>query len=153
MTDNLPHHIQIFVPTDVWPSETELLFGRDATRFLPQNQTSKDDANSLTQPYCIAVIDSHSNTTIAALLYLKQTHDNQPIGSIHHLIIPPQHRGKGLAGQLLRRAISLAKEHHSSSIRTTAGFGCPDHIHLYQRLDFTPIPDQSQYPYILTKQL
>ncbi|QDU34423.1 Acetyltransferase (GNAT) family protein [Poriferisphaera corsica] len=149
MTDNHAIHIEIIPHTIPWPPQANELFGRDAIRFIPTIPTTHDQSTNLSTepplPHLIGFFEN--NTLIAGLLYL-QFNDH---AAIHHLIIPPQHRGKGIAGSLLRRAISFAESHNATYLLTTAGFGCHDHINLYTRLGFQSTSDHA--PYIMIKTL
>jgi GNAT superfamily N-acetyltransferase len=74
------------------------------------------------------------------------------VASIKLLVVSRQYQNAGLAGFLIRRAGRLAVEQSCSRLRTTAGFGCTDHVLMYERLGFTrgPVSDR---PYLMTKAL
>jgi hypothetical protein len=46
--------------------------------------------------------------------------------------------------------MEIAQEHGCTELRSTAGFGCGDHLALYRRLGFNPAPPE-QRPYLVTK--
>lgn len=87
----------------------------------------------------------------AGLFMLLEREGDEPIASIRQLIVRPAARGRGLGGFLLRRAQTLAAEHGCKRIRSTAGFGCPDHLGMYQRLGYGSARGQGQY--LVTKAL
>lgn len=74
------------------------------------------------------------------------------VASIRQLVVRPEHRGRGLAGSLLRRAMSVARDAGCTRIRSTAGWGCPDHLMMYDRLRFTRA-STSDRPYLVTRKL
>ena len=149
MTDNHATCVEIIPHTTAWPPQSEDLFGRDATRFIPGNSKHNDQPSLASPdtplPHLIGYFED--KTLIAGLLYLQYPGH----GAIHHLIIPPQHRGKGIAGLLLRRAVSLAKSHSAAYLLTTAGFGCHDPMNMYGRLGFEPTPNHP--PYLMIRHL
>lgn len=59
------------------------------------------------------------------------------VASIRLLQVDRQHRNAGLAGFLLRRALRIAAEQRCDRIRTTANFGCTDHVLMYERLGYS----------------
>lgn len=145
----LPDHaFHTFAGGDRLPPEAVDLFGDDATR-------AWDSDSSTFQPVCIGA--SGDGVWLAgALVYIETlaTPDGgtEKVASIRHLIVRPEHRGRGLAGSLLRRALTLARETTCHRIRSTAGFGCPDHLSLYDRLRFDRAPS-SDRPYLVSRTL
>jgi len=74
------------------------------------------------------------------------------VASIRQLIVKPEHWGRSIAGRLLRRSMELAEETKCSRIRSTAGWGCPDHRVMYDRLKFERAKG-SDSPYLVTLDL
>lgn len=77
---------------------------------------------------------------------------SQKVASIRQLIIKTEHRGRGLAGRLIRHAQALAAQENCLRIRSTAGWGCPDHLAMYDRLRFVRASSADR-PYLVTRSL
>ena len=74
----------------------------------------------------------------------------EKVASIRHLIVPPRYQGMGLAGRLLRKALLVADESGCTRIRSTAGFGCVDHLMMYDRLGFGRARSNER-PYLVSR--
>ncbi len=105
---------------DALPAEAVELFGdeaRDAWGNDPQ----------LPQPVCIGV--TTDGEWLAGIFMVTESIESaggvSTVASIRQLVIRPDYRGRGLAGRLLRRAMSVAAQAGCSRIRSTAGFGAP----------------------------
>ncbi len=85
----------------------------------------------------------------------RQTTEGRPaqkVASIRQLIVKAEHRGRGLAGRLIRRAQAVAAQEKCLRIRSTAGWGCPDHLTMYDRLRFVRASSADR-PYLVTRSL
>lgn len=114
------------------------LFGNDAERDWP-------DATP------IAIGAGGDEGWSAGVFLLIEREGDEPVASIRQLVVRPAARGRGLGGFLLRRAQSVAAEHGCARIRSTAGWGCPDHVAMYDRLGYDRARNQG--PYLVSKAL
>jgi len=73
------------------------------------------------------------------------------IASIRQLIVRHEFRSRGLAGLLLRRTHTAASSAGCKRIRSTAGWGCMDHIGMYDRMGYDQA--RGEAPYLVTKML
>lgn len=148
--DGLPAHSVVeYMSPDRLPPEAVELFGNEV-----RDAWGGDPA--LPQPVSIGVT-TDGEWMAGILMYLETlepTAGGQPsrVASIKHLIVRPTYRSRGLAGRLLRRAMNLAAQTGCVRIRSTAGFGCPDHAVLYDRLRFRRAPSTDR-PYLVTRDL
>jgi GNAT superfamily N-acetyltransferase len=74
------------------------------------------------------------------------------VGSIYLLVVGRQYQNAGLAGFLIRRAIKTAQAQGCARVRTTAGFGCTDHVIMYERLGFAKV-GMGEHPYRYSRAL
>jgi GNAT superfamily N-acetyltransferase len=157
------------------PPGAEGLFGSEV---LAAWSAARGDAGPLTpRPIILGILE---NTTLAAGLFGWIEPDDSPdaerdglgpasqarpatapddtrgpavgplVFSIRQLVIPPSQRGKGLGPRLVRRAVELAREQACGRARSTAGWGCPDHLFLYERQQFKRAAS-SDRPYLVAK--
>lgn len=144
------HGLYTYISPDPLPAEAVELFGHD----IQQAWNNHQPPHAPTQ-VCIGVT---SDGQWLAGIWMELESLEQPAGapepvaSIKHLIVSPAARGQGLAGRLLRQAINLAKDNHCARIRSTAGFGCPDHLAMYSRLSFATTASR-ELPYLVSKAL
>lgn len=147
--DTLPGHaIRTYAGGDELPAEAVDLFGDEVSK-------AWDSDSSKCQPVCLAA--SGDGLWLAGILMYIETLpvDGKPerkVASIRQMIVRPECRGRGLAGRLLRRAMTLARETGCSDIRSTAGWGCPDHLMLYERLRFSRAGSDER-PYLVSRSL
>ncbi|MEX0654731.1 MAG: GNAT family N-acetyltransferase [Phycisphaeraceae bacterium] len=107
------------------------------------------------EPVVIAGVDEQGQWLAGLLLLIERMEGEggeagETVASIQQLVIPPAHRGQGLAGRLIRRATTLAKAADATRLRSTAGWGCPDHLAMYARLRFDPL-NARELPYLVSK--
>ncbi len=122
-------------PPQAPPQQAETLLGSEVHKLFSDPHQ---------QPIIVAA--ARDDAWLAAMLVLLEPeHD---AASIHQLVVTPAARGQGLGGRLVRKAIHLAREHDLSRVRSTAGFGCPDHRRMYQRLQFD---DVDEPPYLMAR--
>jgi GNAT superfamily N-acetyltransferase len=74
------------------------------------------------------------------------------VASIRLLVVGRQYQNAGLAGFLIRRALKIAERQGCARVRTTAGFGCTDHVIMYERLGFAKTK-MEEYPYRYSRAL
>lgn len=144
------NQMHTYMPPDPLPPEAIELFGHDV-------QQAWDNANDPASPSHICIGITADGQWFGGIWMLFESIEQpnaspQPVASIKLLIVSPQARGQGLAGRLLRKAITLASEHQCTAIRSTAGFGCPDHLKMYERLGFGRT-GATQLPYLVSKPL
>ncbi len=72
------------------------------------------------------------------------------VGSIQLLVVGRQYQNAGLAGFLIRRALRVAESQGCARVRTTAGYGCTDHVIMYERLGFSKV-GMGEHPYRMGK--
>ncbi len=116
------------------------LFGQDAEREWPEGVTPVAIGSGATD-----------HTWAAGLFLLLEQEGDETVASIRQLVVRPDARGRGLGGFLLRRAQTFAGEHGCTRIRSTAGWGCPDHLAMYHRLGYDRATSGS--PYLVAKAL
>lgn len=168
--------------TDALHADAETLFGSEAVAAWDSAKAAErakrhDDAVGPVAPMPVVIAAKASDGRLAAGVFMLIEHDDSPdaehdgmsagratgeppamgaasrgVASIRQLVVRPEHRGRGLAGSLLRRAMSVAREHGCTRIRSTAGWGCPDHLMMYERLRFTRA-GTSDRPYLVTRKL
>lgn len=141
MDDAVSSTIEVRVGTDDLPGEAGGLLGGDA-----RDRFDADDENTL----AVGIVDR--GVWVAALLMHVDRVEDEIVGSIRQLVIPPPQRGRGIAGRLIRRAMAIAGERGAARLRTTAGWGCPDHAALYRRMRFDPA-SADDTPYLFTRDL
>lgn len=83
--------------------------------------------------------------------------DEQPVGcgalkeyapgvmEIKRMFVPPGHRGKGIAGQVLHALESWARELKAQKCILETGFKQPEAIRLYKKSGYQVIPNYGQY--------
>lgn len=128
------------------PEAANDLLGHEVTRRFEAYQAGD---RSEGEPACLAAVDEQGQW-LATLLMLLEEANGETVGSIRQLVVPPAHRGQGLAGRLIRRATTLAAEAGASRVRSTAGWGCPDHLAMYARLRFDTLAAR-EMPYLVSK--
>jgi|GEM_PF-6764390 GNAT superfamily N-acetyltransferase len=141
------HQIHTYIQPDPLPPEAVELFGHEVEQAW---QGSSDQPPSV----CIGVTtDGQWLAGIWMLLEMVEQPSSPPlhVASIRQLIVSPAARGQGLAGRLLRRAMTVASSNGCSHIRSTAGFGCIDHLTMYHRLGFERL--SGQRPYLVMRKL
>ncbi len=141
-----PHHLHEYI------GQNELLPPPEAVELLGDEvrQAWRRDPEL---PMPVLVGATTDGEWLAGVFMLFETVERQGrTASIRQLVVRPSYRGMGLAGRLLRRAMTLAKEAGCLRVRTTAGFGCPDHAAMYARLDFRSAADD-EAPYRLARPL
>ncbi|MFA9477631.1 GNAT family N-acetyltransferase [Phycisphaerales bacterium AB-hyl4] len=140
---------QTYRGNDTPPPQAAELLGNDVTkRFADYAQ-----GNATTEPIALAAVDEQGRWLAAILLLIEPMQDaDETVGSIHQLIVPPASRGQGLAGRLIRRAMTTAKDAGAARLRSTAGWGCPDHLAMYDRLRFDRL-NARELPYLVSKPL
>ncbi|WP_432797326.1 GNAT family N-acetyltransferase [Poriferisphaera sp. WC338] len=152
MTDNAPLRIVTIEKLTQYEAEAVMLFGHEILDAFMQDLNTKSSDN--TSPLIIGVVDDNNAKLVAgAFVYTQPALHTL---SIKQLIIPPNLRGRGLAGKLLYRIEQLAKKRDVTCIRTTAGFGCKDHRRMYLKLSFIDIPQdqiEEQQPYLMQRQI
>ncbi|MCE9590312.1 MAG: GNAT family N-acetyltransferase [Planctomycetes bacterium] len=145
--DTLPDHaMRTYAGGDQLPAEAVDLFGDEATK-------AWDSDSSKCQPVCLGAA-GEGVWLAGVLIYLETlptdgTVEAKKVASIRQMIVRPEHRGRGLAGRMIRRAITLARSAGCTRIRSTAGWGCPDHLMLYERLRFERAPSNER-PYLVS---
>jgi GNAT superfamily N-acetyltransferase len=124
------HSLRVYTAGDPLSDEAEALFGHEV----------RDAFDAAAQPMQRApvpvVIAAGDDPWTAGVFMLVESIDDQTVGSIRQLVVRPEHRGRGLAGWLLRRAHGEAAKRGCQRVRSTAGWGCPDHLAMYDRLGY-----------------
>lgn len=128
------HWLQLAPPQQL-PEQASTLLGSEVDKLF------KD-----AQPQPVIIAATRDDTWLAAMLLVLEP--DAGAASIRQLVVTPDARGQGLGGRLLRKAIHLAREHDLPRVRSTAGFGCPDHRRMYQRLHFN---DTDESPYLMAR--
>ncbi|MCX5660729.1 MAG: GNAT family N-acetyltransferase [Planctomycetota bacterium] len=157
MTHMPEYTMQVYFAGDPLPPEATELFGAEVDKAWANAATAAEGPGpGRPMPACVAATtDGQWLAGLFMLLELDdapETGQPQRVASIRHLIVPSEFRGRGLAGRLLRRASSVAKESGCARIRSTAGWGCPDHLIMYDRLGYTKAPGVDR-PYLVTRGL
>jgi hypothetical protein len=104
------------------------------------------------EPVCIGLTSAEGQLLAGAFVLLENDASGGKVASVRQLIIPPLFRGRGLAGRVLRRAMSLGRDAGCARIRSTAGWGCPDHLMIYERMKFDRAGSTDR-PYLVSKSL
>lgn len=128
-----------YVGAERIPPEAAELFGQDAER----------DYGDRTVPVAIAAATDDEENWRGGVFMLVER--DSGTASIRQVVVRPEFRGRGLAGFLLRRAHTVAAEHGCTRIRSTAGWGCPDHLAMYGRLGYEQT--RGDGPYLVQKAL
>lgn len=136
---------QTFTVDEALPDEATELFGDEVREAFDDARRSDGAAP---KPIVIAAIDGGWR---AGVYLLVEEQGGERVASIRQLVVRPAHRGRGLGGWLLRRAQSVAEEHGCARLRSTAGWGCPDHVAMYDRLGYDRVRGES--PYLVSKAL
>lgn len=139
MSPNITYNIEVRSDGDELPPGIENLLGHEVLDLF-----EADDSNAVIVG---AVTDGR---WIAGLLLLIEDASGKTVGSIRQLIIPPAQRGRGIAGRLIRQALAIAGERGAVRLRSTAGWGCPDHLALYRRMKFGRTAND-EAPYLVTR--
>ncbi|MEX0886251.1 MAG: GNAT family N-acetyltransferase [Phycisphaeraceae bacterium] len=122
------------------PDAAETLLGTEARRAF-------DNAGGGGVEPVVVAATRGDQWLAAMLVFVEPEH---ALASIRQLVVVPAARGQGLGGRLVRRAVNLAREHNARRVRSTAGFGCPDHRHMYERLGFEDT-DADERPYLMSR--
>lgn len=132
------------------PEQAVELFGNEVADYFDR---AADEA-TLT-PVVLAAIPRDGEDWMAGVFLLIERPRPDAAGgsvaSIRQLVVQPAYRGRGIAGWLLRRSHSLAQEMGCDRIRSTAGWGCPDHMSMYDRIGYERVRNES--PYLVAKTL
>lgn len=136
---------QTFTVSDAIPDDAVDLFG-DEVRDAFDDARRGDGAAAT--PIIVAAVEGGWR---GGVFLLVEEEGGERVASIRQLIITPANRGRGLAGWLLRRAHSIAEEHGCARLRSTAGWGCPDHLAMYDRLGYDRA--RGELPYLVSKPL
>jgi GNAT superfamily N-acetyltransferase len=110
---------------------------------------TRDDAVSWV---CVLSLNDSGVAIAGALLKFEPVTtqgQSQRVASLRQLIVSPAARGLGLAKKLISASLRLASEHHCTRLRTTAGWGCHDHLAMYDRMQFVKLIDEA--PYLMHK--
>ena len=130
----------ILTPPDSPPAEAVDLFGGEVRQAFEGGRIG--DVEPVVPLILAHPVDAG---WAAGVLLLLQTVDGERVASIRQLIVRPSHRGRGLAGRLLRAAREEATRRGVTRLRSTAGWGCPDHLRMYDRLGFERVREESPY--------
>lgn len=125
------------------PNGAVELFGNEVEDVWESDPTQRE-------PACIGLVSSEGELLAGAFVLLEPGPKGDRVASVRQLIIPPDFRGRGLAGRVLRRAMTLASETGCTRVRSTAGWGCPDHLMVYERMKFERAPSEDR-PYLVTR--
>lgn len=145
----LPSHVMhTYLAPDPLPPEAVELFGND----VQEAWDSHESPMSPTQA-CIGV--TTDGQWLAGIWMAFESLEQaagapEAVASIKLLVVTPAARGQGVAGRLLHKAMNLAREQGCTRIRSTAGFGCPDHLSMYRRLGFESTGAR-EMPYLVNK--
>jgi predicted N-acetyltransferase YhbS len=134
-------------PPDPVPAGAEDLFGDEVV-----DAWAREVAGA-PEPVCICVAGEDGELLAGVYLHIERdaaAGADAKVASVRQLIVKPEHRGRGLAGRLLRRATSAAVEAGCARIRSTAGWGCPDHLGIYHRLGYDRAAP-AERPYLVTR--
>ncbi len=137
------------------PSGIELL-GEEAARAWGSSDASstagqRDDAGSWV---CVLSFNNSGVAIAGALLKFEPVTTqgkSQRVASLRQLIVSPAARGLGLAKKLINESLRLANEQNCTRLRTTAGWGCHDHLAMYDRMKFVKLIGEA--PYLMHKPL
>ncbi len=146
----IPNHVfaTYFYP-DTFPVEATELLGSEPEKAW------KDAAEMGPGKIPVLIGATTDGQWLAGLLMFLETlemADGKPgaehVASIRLLVVGRQYQNAGLAGFLIRRALKTAVAQRCARVRTTAGFGCTDHMIMYERLGFTKVPF-TERPYMM----
>jgi putative acetyltransferase len=102
-------------------------------------------------------IDFEHPTVKEVARFLLATVDGTPVGccavqplddgdsELKRMYVPPELRGRGIAGRLMVEAESLAKRLGRTRIKLETGVRQPEAIAVYERAGFHPIPNYPPY--------
>lgn len=139
--------IRTFLAHEALPPEAVTMFGHEV-----EDAWNADDQG--TEPIVIAVTNDHWRAGLFLLIErIGRGPGTERVASIRQLIVEPASRGRGLAGWLLRRAHTVAVEMDCQRIRSTAGWGCPDHLAMYDRLGYQRSDNDAEQPYLVSRTL
>jgi len=135
------HQIHTYMQPDPLPPEAIELFG---------HEVEKAWAGESDQPPSVCIGVTTDGQWLAGIWMLLETLEQSAgqvmhVASIRQLIVSPAARGQGLAGRLIRRAMTIAQTNGCTHIRSTAGFGCIDHLMMYERLGFETVAGHRPY--------
>ncbi len=141
------HQIHTYMQPDRLPPEAVELFGHEIENAW---------AGGADQPPSVCIGVTTDGQWLAGLWMLLETLEQPASGPVHvasirQLIVSPAARGQGLAGRLIRRAMTVAQTNGCTHIRSTAGFGCGDHLMMYERLGFERL--MGHRPYLVIRLL
>ena len=100
----------------------------------------------------VAIAATHEGRWLAGAWLRIDAAEGGGTASIRQLVVRPEARGRGLGGRLLKRCETAAREAGCDRLRSTAGWGCPDHLAMYHRLGYRRTEAQEQ-PYLVSKPL
>jgi GNAT superfamily N-acetyltransferase len=138
------------------PSGIELL-GEEAARAWGGGDASSSAAQAgkageNVSWVCVLSLNDSGVAIAGALLKFEPVTtqgQTQRVASLRQLIVSPAARGLGLAKKLISASLHLASEHHCTRLRTTAGWGCHDHLAMYDRMQFVKLIGEA--PYLMHK--
>lgn len=138
--------LRTFMPGQPLPEDAVDLFGDEVEdRF--RAAAPGDGAT----PEAVVIASVGEGEWMGGVYLLIDRENGETVASIRQLVIRPAYRGRGLAGWLLRKAHTTAAELGAARIRSTAGWGCPDHMAMYDRLGYERA--RGQAPYLVSKPL
>lgn len=148
MADTTAAALRAIAPPDTLPREAVELFGDEAAALFA---AVSDGASGYPQPFVLAlpgVAGNDQSRWGAGVLMLIEGIGDARVASIRQLVVRPSHRGRGLAARLLRAARHEATVRGATRLRSTAGWGCPDHLRMYERLGYGRV--RNQLPYLVS---
>ena len=149
MADNHCLRVECLTNPLAYAQQIVSLFGNPVLDQLSEVQNT----DMSPKPHILAAMNAESKPVAGAYFLI-----NPQLCSldINLLIIPPELRGHRLAGRFLYALNDIAELHQLHLMRTTAGFGCTDHMRMYTKLGFQPIPTAllpDAQPYIMQKKI
>ena len=143
--------LRVFYSDEPLPDGAEDLFGTEAREaWLAHRQVEGRGSRAKATPACVGVASGDGRLLAGAFVLLDEVEGGERVASIRQLVIPPTFRGRGLGGRVIRRVMSLATESGCSRVRSTAGWGCPDHLSMYERMRFERAAS-SDRPYLVSR--
>jgi GNAT superfamily N-acetyltransferase len=74
----------------------------------------------------------------ASMIIIKNlTRDMRPYALIENVVTNPEHRNKGYAGRLLKRAVEIAKENNCYKIMLLSGSKSESTLNVYKKAGFS----------------
>ncbi|MFP4224254.1 MAG: GNAT family N-acetyltransferase [Phycisphaeraceae bacterium] len=139
--------MRVVSPDDELPPGAVSLLGHEVEELFAAARAGEAEA----RPGCVAA-ERGGACLAAALVKLETVESGEKVASIEQLVIPPAERGRGLAGRLIRTVMGWADAEGCGRIRSTAGWGCPDHLRFYRRMKFESA-DPDERPYLVSRRL